>query len=345
MQWQGMWDDVRVFLAVARAGSLSAAASELGLGVATVSRRISRLEQALAVALFSRHQNGYRLTNDGTGLLVRAEGAESAMNSLVAAGEAAGQVAGRVRLATAEYLAADILLPALPRLLQCYPSLSVDIVTDVSLANLHRRDADLAVRMVRPEHGNLRIRRLGTLGYGLYGSADYLRGLAGQAGRAGQQRTRQKRAGQENSFAGKSGQALSAWDLSERDLSSCDFVTWSESYSHLDAARWVQKILRQRTPLLTVTSMTSKIAALKAGLGLGVLPHLVAIPAGLQAVGDSSVKQALSAEVDQDIWLAIHKDLAESPRVRAVADFLAGVITDQAALLRGQPHDKASQGI
>lgn len=286
-----------------------------------MSRRIARLEQALALPLFSRHQNGYRLTDDGANLLVRAEEAESAMASLMAAGEIAGQVAGRVRLATAEYLAADILLPMLPRLLSTYPALAVDIVTDINLANLHRHDADLAVRMVRPDHGNLRIRRLGTLGYGLYGSVDYL-----QRAFSLQKKFEPKTAfSREKIFEGKT----------LDDVSVCDFVSWSDSYGHLNAARWVCKMLRARTPRLTVTSLTSKIAALRAGLGLGVLPHLVAIPAGLQAVKIADVEAVMSAEIDQEIWLVIHSDMALSPRVRVVADFVAEVVANQAALLQG----------
>lgn len=307
---QAIWDDIRVFLAVSRAGSLSGAAEQLGLGVATVSRRIARLESALALPLFSHHQQGYQLTADGSELIARAEAAESAITGLLAASSAAAeQLAGRVRVATAEYLAADILLPALPAFLEKYPGLSIDIATDVNAVNLHRRDADLAIRMVRPEHGNLRVRRIATLSYGLYGSASYLQRSAIQ----------QKLDNQEG-LAG---------------LRNGDFVAWPSHYDHLPPARWLRSLLRGREPKLTVTSLTSKIAALKAGLGLGILPHLVAIPAGLVAIASPQLNVSLAESVDQDIWLAIHNDLAKSPRVRATADFLVQVINDKATLLQG----------
>lgn len=72
------WDDARIFLAIARAGTLSGAADKMNMGIATVSRRLDRLEQALNVPLFSRHQSGYRLTDDGEALLARAEALEYA---------------------------------------------------------------------------------------------------------------------------------------------------------------------------------------------------------------------------------------------------------------------------
>ena len=98
------WDDARIFLAIARAGSLSGASAALGLGVATVSRRLDRLESALAMPLFSRHQSGYRLTADGQALLAPAETLEQAAQALGDAAHSQAQVAGVVRLATAENL-------------------------------------------------------------------------------------------------------------------------------------------------------------------------------------------------------------------------------------------------
>ena len=167
------WADARVFLAIARGGSLSGAAASLGTGLATVSRQIERLEAALGLMLFSRHQNGYRLTDDGAALLERAEALEQAAEAFAEGSAAQADVAGKVRLATAEMLANNVIIPALPKLTAQYPDLTLEVVTDVQTVNLHRRDADLAIRMVKPERGNVTIRRLGALGFGLYASRDY----------------------------------------------------------------------------------------------------------------------------------------------------------------------------
>ncbi len=219
------WDDARVFLAIARSGSLSGAAGGLGSGLATVSRQIERLEAALGLTLFSRHQNGYRLTDDGAALLERAEALEQAAEAFAEGSAAQTEIAGRVRLATAETLANHLIIPALPGLTDQYPDLTLEVVTDVQAVNLHRRDADLAVRMVKPERGNVTIRRLGTLGYGLYASQGYI--------------------------AGRPAKREDARFDTDR------FIGWCETYGHLPAAQWIERILRGHAPILATTTLSA----------------------------------------------------------------------------------------
>ena len=173
------WDDARIFLAIARAGTLSGAADKMNMGIATVSRRLDRLEQALNVPLFSRHQSGYRLTDDGEALLARAEALEYAGLAFGEAAQLQGHVAGVVRLATSDNLATHFILPSLKGLLDHYPELRVEVLSGVQPVNLHRRGADLAIRMVKPEAGHLTLKRLGTVGFGVYGAADCLVGADG----------------------------------------------------------------------------------------------------------------------------------------------------------------------
>lgn len=278
------WDDARVFLAIARSGSLSGAAASLGNGLATVSRRIERLEAALGLSLFSRHQNGYRLTDDGAALLERAEALEQAAEAFAEGSAAQAEIAGRVRLATAETLANHLIIPALPGLTDRYPDLALEVVTDVQTVNLHRRDADLAIRMVKPERGNVTIRRLGMLGYGLYGSRAYV-----------------------------------GHRHDELRFEADSFVTWCETYGHLPAARWIERMLRGRAPVLATTTLAAQLSAAQAGLGLAILPHFL---------GRRNDLVCLQADlgIDQEIWLAIHSDLAQSRRVRVVATFLSELI-------------------
>ncbi|WBU64852.1 LysR family transcriptional regulator [Paracoccus aerodenitrificans] len=275
-----------MFLAIARTGSLSGAAASLGTGLATVSRQIERLEAALGLTLFSRHQNGYRLTDDGAALLERAETLELAAEAFTEGSAAQTGIAGRVRLATAETLANNIIIPALPKLTNQYPDLTLEVVTDVPAVNLHRRDADLAVRLVKPERGNVTIRRLGTLGFGLYASRVYAEHRRDDA-----------------------------------RLETDRFITWCETYGHLPAARWVERALRGRAPTLATTTLSAQLAAAISGVGLAVLPHFLGRQNNLVCLqGDLGI--------DREIWLAIHSDLAQSRRVRVVADFLAGLIRD-----------------
>ena len=139
------WDDARIFLAIARVGTLSGAADKMNMGIATVSRLLDRLEQALNVPLFSRHQSGYRLTDDGEALLARAEALEYAGLAFGEAAQLQGHVAGVVRLATSDNLATHFILPSLKGLLDHYPELRVEVLSGVQPVNLHRRDAGFAV--------------------------------------------------------------------------------------------------------------------------------------------------------------------------------------------------------
>lgn len=281
------WDDTRVFLAIARTGTLSGAAARLGTGIATVSRQIERLEAALGLVLFSRHQSGYRMTDDGAALLERAELLEQAAEALAEGSASQAGVAGRVRLATAETLANHVIIPALPSLVDQYPELTLEIVTDVQAVNLHRRDADLAVRMVKPERGHVTIRRIGTLGYGLYGAQSYTERYGPRP--------------------------------QEAPFDNDQFITWCETYNHLPAAQWIETVLRGRAPVLATTTLSAQLSGVKAGIGVAVLPHFLGRQNDLVCLRGS-------LGIDQGIWLATHSDMVQSRRVRVVAEFVTNLI-------------------
>lgn len=291
-----VWDDTRSFLAVARRGTLSGAATDLKVGIATLSRRIERLERALGLPLFIRQQSGYLLTEEGAGMVDKAEAMEAAAAALSSEISGQTQPTGKVRLATAENFANELIIPALPAFREQYPGVTIELITDIHTVNLHRRDADLALRMVRPERGNVTLRRLGTLGYGLYRSPDYSPGVG-------------------------SGPDSSLFDWT-------DFITWNERQAGLPAAQWVERVLRGREPILTTSSLAAQVAAVKAGLGLAVLPHLVARDAGL-------ICEQADLGIDQTIYLVIQTDLAKSRRIRAVADFLVEMVKKNTSRLSG----------
>lgn len=292
-----VWDDTRAFLAVMRTGTLSAASAQMGVGLATLSRRIERLEDALGVPLFVRQQSGYQLTEDGAKLVPGAEAIEAAALAFRVGAEERLEVAGSVRLATAENLATGLILPQMERLRTNHPALTVEIVTDINTVNLHRRDADLALRMVKPERGNVTLQRLGTLGYGLYGAHGYIaaRSIATDAG---------------------------SYDADA-------FIGWGEAQSHLPAAQWIERVLQSRAPAVTTTSLSTQLAAAKAGLGLAVLPHFLARDAGLTCINSD-------LGLDQAIYLVIQSDLAQVHRVKVVADFLRDIVQTHKGRLSGR---------
>ena len=166
------WDDIRLFLALAREGTLQGAARRLGLGVATISRRIERMEATLGLPLFLRRQTGHELTDQGAALLPRAEAMELALQEMRREAGAQVEIRGLVRLASIESLVAPVVLPALGPLMAANPGLDVEVQWGTATVNLHRHDADLALRMVPPERGNLTVRRLAQMGFGLYGPAE-----------------------------------------------------------------------------------------------------------------------------------------------------------------------------
>lgn len=275
-----MWDDTKAFLALARCGTLTSASTSLNMGIATLSRKIERLEQSLQTPLFLRFQTGYQLTDEGKNLLSKAEAMETAAFAFSKSAEKESQLIGRVKVATAENLATHLILPALGRFQQNHPNLHIDLVTDIHTANLHRRDADLALRMVRPTNGNVSFQRVGTLGYGLYCSTHYKK---------------------------------------ERDDAKDDFIQWGEHYEHLPAAQWISGQLAGKEPILTTTSVATQVSACLAGIGVAILPHLVARHTELVCLTDVP-------EINQEIYLVIQTDLTQSKRTRAVADFLSELV-------------------
>jgi len=168
------WDDVRYFLALARLGSLSAAARALAVEHSTVARRVASLEASVGLRLFDRLPRSWQLTDEGHALLEPAQRIEA--EALAFSRSALGMTAlqGTVRLSAPPVLASQFLMPLLAAQRPRWPGIVLDLVGEVRAANLHRRDADLALRLSRPDEPGLVARRLGSMGYGLYGQRHWL---------------------------------------------------------------------------------------------------------------------------------------------------------------------------
>lgn len=169
------WDDLRIFLSVAREESLSGAAKALRLDPATVGRRIARLEEEFDTVLFAKSPQGYRLTAVGEKLILRAENAENAVSGAIAdvSGEEEG-LTGTIRVGAPDGCA-TYLLPAVTAAIQKEnPGLSVQIVALPRVFNLSKREADMAIAVSRPQTGRLRIQKISDYELGLAASQDYL---------------------------------------------------------------------------------------------------------------------------------------------------------------------------
>ena len=154
------WDDMRVFLAVARAESLSGAGRVLKIDPATVGRRVARLEEAVAARLFAKGPQGYALTEEGLRLLAHAERAEAAMEGAAEAVTGGSGLTGQIRLGAPDGCANYLLPQVLASICDANPGLEVQIVALPRVFNLSRREADMAIGVSRPEAGRLRVQKL-----------------------------------------------------------------------------------------------------------------------------------------------------------------------------------------
>jgi DNA-binding transcriptional LysR family regulator len=168
------WDDLRVFLAVARTESLSGAGKALKLDPATVGRRIARLEQAIGARLFVKSPQGYALTDQGTGLVTHAQRAETVMVGAREALSGPEGLTGQIRIGAPDGCANYLLPQVLAGICDENPGLEVQIVALPRVFNLSKREADLAIAVSRPEAGRLTVQKLTDYQLHLAASRDYL---------------------------------------------------------------------------------------------------------------------------------------------------------------------------
>ena len=292
------WDDARVFLAVARRGSLSAAGRLLEVQQTTVGRRLAALETALHVRLFERTSAGYVLTEPGEALLIHAERIEGeALSAERALLRREGRIAGTVRITAPQAFGNGFLVPVLARLRDEQPDVVVELVADNAFLNLTKRDADVALRLSRPTQPLLAARRIGEVATGLYASRDYIR----RRGRP-------------------------TWSA----LTGHDYVDYDETFPQKDAMSWLRRQTRGARCVLRVNGTHGIASALEAGLGIGPLPCWLGdtVP-GLERV--------LSGEgYVQELWLLVHRDLRHVARIRAVTTFIAAAAERAQARLLGR---------
>lgn len=281
------WDDLRTFLAVARHGNLSAAARSLGVAQPTVGRRLEAFERRLGTQLFRRTSSGHALTPAGAAILGHVEGMEAgALASWrIAAGRDAG-LAGTVRLTTTEWFGREIAAPLLVRFLAEHPHIVVELLTDVRPYSLTQREADVAVRLGTFAQREVMRRKLAHVGFGLYAAPSYLarHGLPAIEDRG-------------------AGHAL---------------VTMIDAQGGAfpDSA-WLAKLAPRAVVAARTTSRDAQAALAAAGAGLTTLPRRLGdTVAGLRLV-------ARPAPPGRDLWLGVHRDTRQTPRVRALVEFLA----------------------
>ncbi|MDR6937886.1 LysR family transcriptional regulator [Luteibacter sp. 3190] len=172
------WSDVRIFLAVTRGGSLGEAARRLGVSHPTVGRRVKALEDEAGQPLFRRTRDGLLLTDAGDAVMALAESMENAALSMER--RLAGnqeRLEGILRISSAEWFAGYVLAPVLSEMSRLHPAVVPEVIASYRLLDLSRRDADVAFRIVPFSEPDIVQRRLMTMPYGLYGSAETVRAM------------------------------------------------------------------------------------------------------------------------------------------------------------------------
>jgi DNA-binding transcriptional LysR family regulator len=301
------WDDYRVLLAVARERTLSGAARRLGVDQSTIGRRLAALEHAANARLFDRTPEGYMLTLAGEAVLPSIEEIERAAigveRTLVGHDL---RLEGSVRVALSDSFAAWFVVPRLHALHAQHPGIHVDLVTGNQPVDLARREADLSLRMAKPEQPNLIARRIGSAAWALYASAQYL------AAR-----------GMPDLHAGLPGH---------------DVIGFETELRRTAGAVWLRDHAHHARVAFSTNSLLSLAAAVAAGLGVSPLPCLYGdVQPDLRPLAGGVIGH-------HEIWLVVHPDVRTSARVRLVMSFLTRLIEQEAQLIGGeQPGKVATQ--
>ena len=284
------WDHLRIFIHVARAGRLSAAAERLKLNHTTVARRMSAFEEEVGTRLFDRTPQGVTLTNEGAELLVHAERIEhEAQIMLARIGGQEALLSGTVRIAVPEAFGTFLVAPALGSFREEHPEIILELIPETRQVSLSRRDADLIVSTIRPRRGRMFINKLAEFDMGLYGTQAYF---------------------------DRKGIPASAKSLRDHDfVGFIDDLLQSEDHAPLD------QIVEDPKLSFRSSSMLSQQGAIQAGVGIGLL-HSFA------ARRSPPLIQILPGEirVPRTYWTLVHAELRRIPRIRAVIRFLQRVV-------------------
>ena len=282
------WDNARIFLAIHRVGTLRGAAEQLRLDQATVGRRLAAMELSLGARLFLRTSSGYVATPAGELAVAAIERMEQGAEQLLRQTQGIDErLSGVVRLASTDTTARHFLMPAILKLHAEHPDIRVVLTTSTEVSNLTKREADLAVRTVRPTSPDLISRHLKRVDSGIYASKSYL----------------------EQHAAPQPGTALDGHDV----------VIYQRAILARHSIELCGISVANARVMMEVSSGLVLMDALCAGLGIGEIPTYIGdAQPQLQRIWPER-------SFPYDVWLVLHSDLNRTARVRAVADAIIAV--------------------
>jgi len=280
------WELYRSFLGVLDHGSLSGAARALGVAQPTVGRHVAAMEKSLGLSLFTRSQTGFLPTEAAQSLRMYAESMRSTVAALERAAASQGSgVSGSVRVTASDVVGVEILPPIIARLRDQHPGLAVELALTDRVQDLIRREADIAVRMMRPRQGLLVARRVGQVMLGLNAHQNYL-----------------LRRGTPKSIA----------DLADHALIGFDEIT-----AFIREAGKKFSVWRRETFAMRTDSALAQLALIRSGAGIGVCQAAI-------AQRDDKIVRVLPKQfaLPLETWVTMHKDLRNNPRCRVTFDAL-----------------------
>ena len=279
------WDNLRIFLAVARSGQILAAAKNLALNHATVARKLDKLEEDLGTKLFERRTYGSALTAAGEALLIRAERIESELlqaNTEISGTESS--VSGIVRVGAPDGFGTFHLARELGQLANLHPALTIQLVPLPRTFSLSRREADIIVTIDRPKLGRAIIKKLTDYSLSVYASQSYL---------------------------AKTGAIQSMSDLEERL-----FITYVEDIAYSRALDYTAELAKLMSRHYECGSVVAQMEAVRAGEGLGILHDYAA------AAYPELIRILPAMHFTRTYWLMSHPDTHETRRVSEVYQFI-----------------------
>lgn len=286
------WDDVRIFLAVARTGQILAASKRLGLNHATLSRRLTSLEEALKTRLFIRRTNGCELTAEGEVFLASAERMETEMLAAQAnLGHTDTAIAGTVRVGAPDGFGVSFLAPRMGRLIERHPELKIQLVPVPRSFSLSQREADIAITLERPEQGRLVSSKLTDYTLGLYASADYLV----QRGKP---------------------EDIDALKVHPR-------IGYVEDLIFTASLNFSGEVMRSWDAGFEISTAIGQTEAVRSGAGIGILHDYIARQY-------QELERILpQVSIRRAYWTTYHESARDLMRVRSVIDFLQELVDEE----------------
>ena len=286
-QYQLEVADIALVLAIARAGTLPATASRLGVDTSTVFRSLARIEKSLGQRLFERTRSGYCATDLALGLMQHAERIEIELEAARAASNARRDtIDGTVRITSTDTLLYGLLMPTLGALVDAHPLLQLELSATNELANLTKRDADIALRATKRPPDHLVGRHLGPIRAAVFGP---------RARRGAKRR--------------------------EIDLSAAPWIAPDDALPDHPSVLWRRRHQPKAAVRLKVNSILAVMAGVTQGLGVGILPLFMT-----QARTDVLQLTEALDECETQLWLLTHSESRHLHRVSTVVAFLTRTI-------------------